>query len=109
MERIKKKKGAEVCKDSQCPIHGTLAARGRIFSGLIMKKFPRRIAIEVERTVYNRKYERYAKKKTRLHARLPACMKDIEEGDYAQIRECRPLSKIIHFVMIKKLRAKEKK
>lgn len=93
----------EECKDEQCPIHGSLSARGRIFEGTIIKKFPKRIVIWFERTVFIKKYERYAKKKTRIHARLPECMK-VEVGDYVQVRECRPLSKITHFVLIKKLK-----
>ena len=63
--------------------------------------------IEFERTFYIKKYERYMRKKTRLHARLPACMQDVEVGDYVEIQECRPLSKIIHFVLIKVLRKRK--
>jgi small subunit ribosomal protein S17 len=96
--------GAE-CADKQCPVHGILSARGRVFEGKIIKKFPRRIAIEFERTLYLRKYERYMKKKTKLHARLPKCSEhDVSVGDYVQIQECRPLSKIIHFVYLKTIR-----
>jgi ribosomal protein S17 len=39
-------------------------------------------------------------KKTRLHARVPEGM-DLKEGDYVKVQECRPLSKILHFVVIK--------
>ncbi len=96
------------CSDEQCPVHGTLSARGRIFEGTVIKKFPRRIAIEFERTIFIKKYERYAKTKTKLHARLPDCEKErVNVGDYVQIRECRPLSKIIHFVYIKTIRKRE--
>ena len=97
------------CSDRQCPEHGTLATRGRIFEGTVTKKHQRRIAIEFERTVYIKKYERYMKKKTRLHARLPSCKEaSVNVGDYVQIQECRPLSKIIHFAYIKKIREKVK-
>jgi ribosomal protein S17 len=34
---------------------------------------------------------------------------NIQIGDYVQVQECRPLSKIIHFVLIKKIRSKENK
>ena len=110
MEKVQEKKiDGTVCNDEQCPIHGTLSSRGRIFEGTVIKKFPRRIAIEFERTVYLRKYERYMKKRTKLHARLPKCCENsISIGDYVQIRECRPLSKIIHFVYIKTIREKVK-
>jgi len=98
------------CADRQCPEHGTLSTRGRIFEGTVVKKHQRRIAIEFERTVFIKKYERYTKKKTRLHARLPSCKEaSVNVGDYVQIQECRPLSKIIHYAYIKKIRGGDKK
>ncbi len=94
--------------DTDCPIHGNLKARGRVFEGQVIKKFPKRIAIEFERMVYVKKYERYKKSRTKIHARLPSCMeKDINLGDLISIQECRPLSKIIHFVVIKKIKSAE--
>jgi len=98
------------CEDRDCPFHGELRARGRIFEGKVTKKFPRRIAIEFERRIYIRKYERYAESKTKIHARLPFCMENkINVGDCIKIQECRPLSKIIHFVVIGKIENKEEK
>jgi small subunit ribosomal protein S17 len=92
------------CKDRNCHIHGNLKVRGRIFEGKVTKKFHKRITIEFERMIYVRKYERYKKSKTKIHARLPICMeKDIQVGDLIKIQECRPLSKIIHFVVIEKI------
>ena len=96
------------CKDMACPKHGNISIRGRSFKGTVIKKFPKRITIEFERTLYIKKYERYAKKKTKLHARLPECMNDeVEIGDYVEIKECRPISKIIHFIVIQKIRGGE--
>ncbi len=98
------------CSDPKCPFHGTLSLRGRIFRGAVVKKFPKRVVIEFERTAYLRKYERFAKSKTKLHARLPDCLaRDINVGDYIEINECRPLSKIIAFVVTKKIRSAEEK
>lgn len=85
-----------------------VSARGRIFEGTVTKKFPTRVVLEFERTVYIKKYERYARKKTRLHARLPAGM-DVNVGDYVKVRECRPLSKIIHFIVTEKIRSEGEK
>jgi len=79
--------------------------RGRIFEGIVTKKFPKRIVLEFERMIYVRKYERYAKLKTKIHARLPDFMeKQINVGDLIRVHECRPLSKIIHFVVVQKLK-----
>jgi len=79
--------------------------RGRIFEGIVTVKFPKRITIEFERMVYVKKYERYAKLKTKLHARLPDELeKLVNIGDLIKIQECRPLSKILHFIVIKKIK-----
>ena len=106
---MKGKEKVAGCIDKKCPIHGNLKTRGRSFQGYVKKKFQKRIVIEFERTIYIRKYERYLKKKTKIHARLPDCMeKDIQIGDYIKITECRPLSKIIHFVVVGKVKEKGK-
>ncbi|MFQ5531764.1 MAG: 30S ribosomal protein S17 [Candidatus Nanoarchaeia archaeon] len=96
------------CIDKKCHIHGNLSIRGKTFEGKVIRKFPKRVTIEFERMIYIRKYERYAKTKTKIHARLQDCMVDeIKIGDFIRIQECRPLSKIIHFIVIKKVRSKE--
>ena len=99
---------SENCEDKNCPTHGNLKTRGRTFKGTVIKKFHKRITIEFERMTYIRKYERYAKSKTKIHARLPICIeKDINIGDLVRIQECRPLSKIIHFVVLGKVNESE--
>ena len=96
------------CNDMDCHIHGGLKTRGRVFEGKVIRKFYKRIVIEFERTIYIKKYERYKKSRTKIHARLPNCMKDsINVGDYIRVQECRPLSKIIHFAVIEKIRDAE--
>lgn len=80
-------------------------SRGTIFQGFVTKKFPRRVVIEFERTVFISKYERFSRKTSRLHARLPAELESkIHVGDYIKIQQCRPLSKIIHFIVVEKIR-----
>lgn len=111
MEIQEKKQEEKVsCADKNCPLHGKIKLRGRSFKGKVVGKFPRRICIEFDRTIYIKKYERHAKKKTKIHARLPDCMKDeINLGDYVKIMECRPLSKIIHFVVAEKIKKSQEK
>ena len=87
-----------------------ISIRGRTFEGFVTKKFPKRVVVEFERTVFVQKYERFYKKKTRLHARLPDSMaNDINVGDYIRLRETRPLSKIIHFIVLGKVVKEAKK
>ena len=85
-----------------------ICPRGRTFEGIVKKKFHKRVVIEFERMIYVKKYERYAKSRTRIHARLPESMeKEINIGDLIKIQECRPLSKMIHFIVIKKIKSSE--
>ena len=96
------------CNDKDCTFHGKLKTRGRIFKGIVVSKHERRIAIEFERMIYVGKYERYAKSKTKINARLPKCLeKEINVGDLIKIQECRHLSKIINFVVIQKIKSAE--
>ena len=80
-----------------------VGTRGRSFQGTVTKVFGQRAVIEFERTVKVEKYERFMRKKTRLHSRIPDGMK-ISVGDYVKVQECRPLSKMIHSVVIEILR-----
>lgn len=107
--KMKENKNDKVsCADQFCPTHGRNAVkvRGRIFEGTVIKKLPKRVKIVFERTLYVPKYERFEKRKTKIHARLPDCMDDIVEGDYIEVQECRPLSKLIHFYVVRKIRSK---
>jgi len=105
-------KGAEKveCKDRLCPIHGDkkLKLRGRSFEGRVIKKLPKRVVIQLERMLKVPKYERYEKRRTKLHARLSDCMEDsVNVGDLIQVAETRPISKMIHFVVSKVIHKKE--
>jgi small subunit ribosomal protein S17 len=105
--KVKKEQKIE-CNDRDCPFHGKLKTRGRIFNGIVVSKHDRRVAIEFERMIYVSKYERYARSKTKMHARLPNCLKNgINVGDLIKIQECRQLSKIINFVVIQKIKSAE--
>lgn len=109
-EKAEKKIVGTKCDDKKCHVHGNLKVRGRVFEGTVTKKFKKRIVIEFERTIYVRKYERYAKSRTKIHARLSDCMEgQITVGDYVKVQECRPLSKLVHFIVIEKIRGGERK
>jgi small subunit ribosomal protein S17 len=94
-------------KNIEKEIASAISARGRSFEGIVTKRFEKRIVVETERTVYIPKYERYHKKKIRLHARIPTDSK-VSVGDRVKIKECRPLSKIIHFVLTTIVKSVEK-
>lgn len=111
VEKVNTNKGEE-CKDRLCPTHGDrkLKTRGRTFEGIVVKKLHSRVTIQFERMLKLPKYERYEKRKTKIHARLPDCINSsIEVGDLIQIAETRPVSKMIHFVVSKLIKTGEKK
>jgi small subunit ribosomal protein S17 len=94
------------CRDKLCPFHGEnkLRMRGRIFEGEVIRKHPGRVTIQFERMIPVTKYERFEKRKTKIHARLPECMNEIMIGDRIQVSETRPISKTIHAVTSKIVR-----
>lgn len=105
---MKKKKGIGIkvkqpktkCSDRHCPFHGELKVRGRIFSGVIIKKDTNKsVTIEFPRLVFLQKYERYEKKRSRIRAHNPPCI-NAEVGDSVRIVESKPISKSKHFVII---------
>lgn len=104
-EKVKEKRESAKAEERSKRL---VVTRGRIFEGFVTRKFPNRIAIEFERTIYIPKYERYLKKKTRIHARLPENI-NVNMGDLVRVQECRPLSKLIHFLVIKKLASTDSK
>ena len=88
------------CDDPNCPFHGNLPVRGQILEGIVTSDKAER-TITVERSFYKfiRKFERYEKRKSKIHVHRPDCI-DLNIGDAVKIAECRPLSKTKHFVVI---------
>ena len=90
----------KTCTDPNCPFHGTLPVRGiRLEGTVVSAKMQDTIVLEWERRVYNKKYERYEKRRSRKHAHIPPCIEK-DAGDHAVIMECRPISKAVTFVVV---------
>ena len=104
---IKVAKPAGKCEDGNCPFHGSLKCRGRIFTGIVVSvKMQKTAIVEWGHRQFLKKYERYEKKRSRVKAHNPACI-GANEGDVVKIMECRPLSKTKNFVIVEIL-GKEK-
>ena len=77
------------------------------FVGKVIKKDVSRTAtIEWGRNVYVKKYERYAKKRSRLRTHNPPCLK-VAIGDEVMVARTRPLSKTKHYVIVKIIKKNE--
>ncbi|NOQ29265.1 MAG: 30S ribosomal protein S17 [Methanosarcinales archaeon] len=88
------------CEDPNCPFHGTLPVRGQVLDGVVISAKMDKTVV-VERTYEKRifKYERYEKRRSRIHAHNPPCI-NAKEGDVVKIAECRPLGKTKSFVVV---------
>ncbi|MHA1754780.1 MAG: 30S ribosomal protein S17 [Candidatus Odinarchaeia archaeon] len=94
------------CDDPQCPFHGNLKIRGRIFEGIVAgNKMMKTIVVRRDYLWYVKKYKRYERRHSQISAHLPPCI-EVNIGDRVKIAECRPLSKTVSFVVIEKLEGK---
>lgn len=90
----------EDCHDDKCPFHGSLKVRGRTFTGTVVSdKMQNTATIEWARRRYNKKYERFEVRRSRIKAHNPKCI-DAKTGEKVTIIETRPLSKTKNFVII---------
>ena len=110
MKKNEKNIGIEVpfpsgkCDDKNCPFHGRLKVRGRIFTGTIVSKDTHKSArVTWERQYYIPKYERYERRFSKISVHNPLCI-GAEIGDKVKVIETMPVSKTKHFVIIQKLK-----
>jgi small subunit ribosomal protein S17 len=88
------------CNDPRCAWHGNLPVRGNAFRGVVTStKAHGTAVVEWDYHHYFPKYERYERRKSRVIAHNPPCIR-AREGDGVVIAECRPLSKTKRFVVV---------
>ena len=91
------------CKDAFCPFHGTLPVRGQVITGKVVSdRMEGSVVVGREYLHYIKKYNRYEKRSSSIHAHNPPCI-SAKEGDRVKIAECRPISKTKHFVVVEVL------
>jgi small subunit ribosomal protein S17 len=88
------------CEDVNCPFHGTLPVRGQVITGKVVSdKMQDAVVVSRDYLHYVKKYKRYEKRSSKLHAHCPPCL-GAQVGDMVKIAECRPLSKTKKFVVV---------
>jgi small subunit ribosomal protein S17 len=88
------------CDDPYCPWHGHIRVRGGLLEGKVVKaRMKHTVVVEREYLVYVRKYMRYERRRSRIHAHLPPCI-DASPGDVVLIGETRPISKTVSWVVL---------
>jgi len=88
------------CEDAKCPFHGTLPVRGQVITGKVVSdKMTGTVVVRRDYLHFVRKYKRYEKRSSTIHAHNPFCI-NARTGDMVRIAECRPLSKTKKFVVV---------
>ncbi len=89
------------CDDPNCPFHGTLSVRGIVLEGTVVSdKMDKTVVVEREYLHYVRKFRRYERRRSKIHAHNPPCI-NAKKGDKVLIAETRPISKTVSFVVVK--------
>ncbi|OYT66484.1 30S ribosomal protein S17 [ANME-1 cluster archaeon ex4572_4] len=79
------------CEDENCPFHGRLPVRGQILEGVVVSDRAAKTVVVLRSYLKKvRKYERYEKRRSKIHAHNPPCI-NARRGDVVKIAECRPL------------------
>ncbi len=84
-------------------MHGGLKTRGSLKEGRVVSLKARKTAvIEIPYLRRVSKYERFEKRRSKLHAHVPDCLAaQVREGSVVRVDECRKLSKTKAFVVTK--------
>lgn len=99
----------EKCTDPKCPIHGSLKVRGNVLTGtVIAAKADKMVTVKRVLVKKLRKYERYKKILSTVHAHNPKCI-SAKEGDTVRIGETRKISKTKNFAVLKVIKKVEEK
>ncbi len=92
------------CKDTKCPVHGSLKTHGYQIEGRIVSdKLKTTVIVEHGYTTFLKKYQRSLRKNSRVPAHNPPCM-SAKLGDRVIISGTRRLSKTKSFVVTKVLK-----
>jgi small subunit ribosomal protein S17 len=86
-------------------MHGGLKTRGAVKEGVVKNaKSKKTIVVEIPMLRRVAKYERFEKRRSKIHAHVPECLLGkVLVGSKVRIDECRKLSKTKAFVVTKVL------
>ncbi|MEM1984363.1 MAG: 30S ribosomal protein S17 [Candidatus Korarchaeum sp.] len=92
------------CDDDKCPWHGNISLRNAILEGRVVStRMTRTVSVLIEYLHYNKKYKRYERRRSKIHAHLPPCL-EVNDGDFVRIVETRRLAKTVSHVVLGRLK-----
>jgi len=87
--------------DRKCPFTSAVTIRGKILKGIVIStKMQRTVVVRRDYLHYVPKYNRYEKRHRNIPAHVSPAF-SVKEGDIVLIGECRPLTKTVHFNVLK--------
>ncbi|MHA1683376.1 MAG: 30S ribosomal protein S17 [Promethearchaeota archaeon] len=90
----------EECDDKNCPFHGNISLRGRLFEGVVTStKRDKTITVRRDRLFKIKKYRRYERRNSTQSVHCPPCI-HVDEGDTVFFMESRKISKTVSSVVI---------
>lgn len=90
----------KICGDKNCPYHGDIRVRGILLEGVIIsKKMDKTGVLMREYLLYNKKYKRYERRRSKISVHIPPCI-PVDEGDIVVVGETRPISKTVAHVVV---------
>jgi small subunit ribosomal protein S17 len=106
MMMVRSKKLDKSCDDRNCPFHGKLSVRGRVLEGFVVSDgMDKTVVVRRDYLQYLPKFKRYERRHSHISAHNPPCI-HVKKGDRVSVQECRPISKTVFFVVMKKLKGK---
>lgn len=86
--------------DDNDPFYGTLRIKRSNMRGhVVSAKAHRTATVVVERTLFDKKFKRYEKSRSKMQVHNPESI-NAKEGDVVRIFQTRPISKRKHFVIV---------
>ena len=87
--------------DKKCPFTSNVSIRGQILKGIVIStKMQRTIVVRRDYLHYVPKYNRYEKRHRNIPVHCSPAF-SVKEGDIVVIGQCRPLTKTVHFNVLK--------
>jgi small subunit ribosomal protein S17 len=84
---------AENCEDKKCYLHGGVKVRGeRRIGRVVSMREKNTVVVEMDIIAFFSKFNRWARRRSRIKAHLPECIK-VKSGDDVSLGETRKLSK----------------
>ena len=88
------------CTDKNCPFHGSISLRGKVFEGTVTStKRQKTVTVRRDFLFKVKKYKRFERRNSKQSVHCPPCI-DVETGDVVTFMECRRISKTVSAVVI---------